>query len=439
MKKSRELMRVIGVLASLLFVMVFTLLGTGAVQAQSSEVRTVKVGWFSDLTGPLADTQPARLPGGRDYFKYVNEQGGIKGKGGVVKVDVLWVDDKSNPTIALETYEKWRRDPDLVVTSNLLAVVIAALEDKLRTDKIPCVYGAGTVSVVMEPLRDYIYMTGPPRDRQIAAVVDWVLKNWKEKKPPKFAVIGNDQGWAKHCVYNGGGAKYAQARGLEVVRLIVPLFPTDTTSELRKIKEAGVNFIYSVISPMTASILLKDAYRVGLNIPIILDQACGDYDVVVKLKEAGEGIYITPAAMPFHNVAEQFMTPGLRKVTEIYAKYNPQKTPAHITYSYGFRDALIISEGIRLALEKVSAKELNGEALKKYGFGAMKDFDPMSLTGPITFPPDTHIGQNSVVLVQLKGGKVHVPLNWTEAPFVTETRLLKSPYLKPGKWEELIK
>jgi branched-chain amino acid transport system substrate-binding protein len=438
MKKSRGLMRVIGVLASL-FMMVLTLLGIGAVQAQSSEVRTVKVGWWIDLTGPDSNALAPGFYGGRDYFKYVNEQGGIKGKGGVVKVDVLWVDDKSNPTIALETYEKWRRDPDLVVTTSCMGSVVNAAAEKLKADKIPCVYAAGTVSVVMEPLKDYIYMTGPPRDRQIAALVDWVLKNWKEKKPPKFAMTSCDMGWAKHCLINGGGAKYAKARGVDVVeKIIMPSFPTDTTGELRKLKEAGADFVYCVMTPMTASVLLKDAYRMGLKMMFVFDQACA-YNLMLPLKEASEGIYITPAGMPFQNVAEEFMTPGLRKAAEIYSKYNPDKPVAHGVTSHGFRDALIISEGIRLALEKVSAKELNGEALKKYGFGAMKDFDPMSLTGPITFPPDTHIGQNSVVLVQLKGGKVHVPLNWTEAPFVTETRLLKSPYLKPGKWEELIK
>lgn len=434
-------LRMVIIVSALMFVMLFTLLGTGVVQAQTSAIRTVKVGWWTDLTGPLADSVGTQLKGGQDYFKYVNEEeGGIKGKGGVVKVEMLWVDHKCNPTIALEAYARWRTDPNLVIVQDCLASIVMAAEDKLKADKIPCLYHAGTLQVVMEPIRDYVYMTGFPRDMIIAGAVDWFLGNWKEKKPPKFAMISCDQGWAKHCMFEGGGAKYAKARGVEVVQqVVVPTFPTDTTSELRKIKEAGANFIYGNFCPMTAAIVLKDAYRMGLNIPIILDQCNQGPEIIGLLKEAGEGVYVTPTVMPFEGLAEEFMTPGLKKAAMIHAKYNPGKRVADApNYMMGLRQAIAIGEIMRLTLEKVSAKDLNGEALKKYGIDAMKDFDCWGLNGPMYFPTDTHIGQHSWLMVQQKGGKLYPVVKWQEAPFVTDTKLIKSSHLKPGTWKELL-
>lgn len=440
MEKRKGLTNVIVVLA-LLFAMVFTLLGTRATQAQTPAVRTVKVAWATDLTGPTGDTVGTQLKGGQDYFKYVNEEeGGIKGKRGVVKIDLLWIDHKSDPNIALEAYTRWRTDPNLVVATECLTNVFLAGADMWNSMKIPFVFIGGNVKVVMNPLRDYVYMPSVTRDMDIAGVVDWFLANWKEKKPPKFVNIGVDQPWSKFALFEGGGSKYAQARGVEVLKpVIIPTFPTDTTTELRKIKEAGVNFIYATCCTQTAIMLAKDAYRIGLKIPIVFDQCCQGPDIVGLLGEAGEGLYMTPPVTPFESLAEEFMTPGLKKAAAIFTKNNPGKRVADLpNYALGFRNGLVIGEVIRLALDKVSPKELNGEAIKKYGFDAMKDFTCWGLNGPMSYPPDTHVGGNHWLLIQQKGEKLYPIVNWKEGPFVTDTHMIRSPYLKPGPWKDLL-
>ena len=420
-----------------LFSMVFILLiGIRPIQAQVE--RTVKVGWFTDLTGPLADSVGTQFPGAEDYFRYLNEkEGGIKVKEGTVKVKMLWVDDKSDPTIAVEAYERWRKDPDLIITRTCLSSIMMAVEDKLAADKIAGLYAAGTLKVVMEPVRDYVYMVGFPRDMVIAGVVDWFLASWKKKEPPKFAMISCDQGWAKHCMNEGGGAKYARARGVQVVKqIVVPTFPTDTTSELREIKEAGADFLYGNFCPMTAVIILKDARRLGLDIPIILDQCCNGPDILELAGKASEGVHFTPNTAQFKGLAKKFMNPGLKKVEKIHEMYRPGKSVD--SYVMGCKDAALITEFIKLALKKVSIKQLNGEAIKKYGIDAMKGFDCEGLSGPMYFPPDSHLGQHTWQMLQQRNGELVPVVNWAEAPFVTDTQLIKSKYLNPGTWKELL-
>lgn len=416
-------------------------LGTVATGASAEEARTVKVGWWTDQTGPLADAIGDMLKGGQDYFRYVNEElGGIKGKGGTVKVEMLWVDHKSNPTIALEAYERWRTDKDLVITHASLSSIVLAAEDKLEADKIPCLYQAGSLNVVMDPIRDYIYMSGFPRDMVIAGLVDWILENNKGKEPPKMAVIAVDQGWAKHSMNEGGGIKYAQARGVSVVKkLVVPTFPTDTTAELREINQAGADFIYGTFCQQTGAIVLKDAYRMGLKIPIIMDQCNAGPEIVEKLGPAAEGVYLTPAIRIYEGLSRAYWNPGLENMKKIYEKYNPGKKLADTpSYPNGYRQALLIRKIIEMALDKVSAQNLNGEALKRYGIDAMKGFTCEGLNGPMGFPPDTHVGLDSMQLLQVKGGEIQVVLDWVQTPFVTDTKLIESPYLKPGNWKDLL-
>jgi ABC-type branched-subunit amino acid transport system substrate-binding protein len=431
----KEFLEKVVAIAGLSFVM-FTFLGISGVEAQVE--RTVKVGWFTDLTGPLADSVGTQFPGAQDYFRYLNEtEGGIKVKEGRVKVNLLWVDDKSDPTIAVEAYERWRKDPDLIITRSCLSSVVMAVEDKLGADKVPILYAAGTLKVVMEPVRDYVYMVGFPRDMVIAGLVDWFFEKWQKKEPPKFAMISNDQGWAKHCMLEGGGAKYAKARGMNVVKqIVVPTFPTDTTSELRAIKEAGADFIYGNFCPMTAVIVLKDARRVGLDIPIILDQCCNGPDILELAGKTSEGVYFTPNTAQFKGLAKQFMNPGLKKAEKMHEMNRPGKSVD--SYVMGVKDAALITEFIKMALKKVSIKQLNGEAIKKYGIDVMKGFDCEGITGPMHFPPDNHLGMHYWHMYQQRNGELVPVVDWREAPFVTDSQLLKSKYLKPGTWKELL-
>jgi len=407
--------------------------------AQADVERTVKVGWFTDLTGPLADSVGTQFPGAVDYFRYLNEkEGGIKVKGGTIKVELLWVDDKSDPTIAVEAYERWRKDPDLIVVRSCLGTVMNALQDKLKADKIPGQYAAGTLSVVVEPVRDYVYMIGFPRDLVLAGVVDWLLQGWKKKEPPKLAVLSCDQSWAKQFVTHSGAFQYAKARGVNVVRqVVVPTFPTDTTSELRDIKNSGADLLYGAFCPMTAVIVLKDVRRVGLDIPIVLDQCNNGPDVMKLAGKASEGCYFTPTTAQFEGLAKSAMTAGLEKAKMLHDSYRPGK-PVD-SYVMGVMNGILLTECIKLAAAKVGIKELNGEAIKKYGMDAIAGFTADGLEGPMYFPPDTHLGQHAWQMLQNKNGELVPVVKWTEAPFLTDTQLIKSPYLKPGNWKNLLK
>ncbi|MEW6616383.1 MAG: ABC transporter substrate-binding protein [Thermodesulfobacteriota bacterium] len=62
---------------------------------QAKEVRgvtddTIKIGTIADMTGPVSETFIPYVFGARNYFKYINDKGGINGR----KVKVLLEDDR---------------------------------------------------------------------------------------------------------------------------------------------------------------------------------------------------------------------------------------------------------------------------------------------------------------------------------------------------------
>ena len=75
--------------------------------SQAEEVRgvrddTIKIGTIMDMTGPAADNLMPYAIGVRNYFKYINDKGGINGR----KVKVIVEDDRYTIPMAMAAFKK---------------------------------------------------------------------------------------------------------------------------------------------------------------------------------------------------------------------------------------------------------------------------------------------------------------------------------------------
>lgn len=415
-----------------------TILAT-RVKAAPAPVRLIKMGWCTDFTGPSSASVGPQFWGAQDYFKYLNTQGGIKAKGGVVKVETLWIDAACKLDRCLEAYERWKADPDFLVTFNTWTSFGLALKDKCEADQIIHNY-CGMTADVDWPVSEWTYGTNPTHSDSCGQFVDWVMENWREKRPPRMAFLKVEFAYGKETADVGGG--YARARGMEITGVeTVPGLPTDTTIQLKKLAAGNPDYIYLIMTSDQSAVVVKDAYRLNLGIKLVHCSTSPPSELVHFCgKEASNGVMAMIVTLHPVFLDKKFITPEIQKAIDLFNKYRPgEKMEAKGDYFKGVAAALVAGEAVRLALEHVSAQELNAKSLNKYGYQRVRNFNPWGLQGLYNYPPDDHRGCDSGALTIIEDGVIKLLTKWDKTPIMTTERLIWSKYVKAGTWEEIAK
>jgi len=101
--------------------------GTGDVQAKEKEVIFLAL---SDYTGPIAGLAVGADMGLADYFKYINDKGGVEG----IKLKFIGVDTRYDVARAISAYRKYRRAPGLLVVNGYSTGLGKAIERMATKD-----------------------------------------------------------------------------------------------------------------------------------------------------------------------------------------------------------------------------------------------------------------------------------------------------------------
>jgi len=82
----------------------------------------------------------------------------------------------------------------------------------------------------------WVVATQPPYDDSLCTMADWIANNWKEKRPPRLALLLGD--------YASGRSPelakwYCEKRGVKVVAVeYCALLPTDTSDLLIRTRDS---------------------------------------------------------------------------------------------------------------------------------------------------------------------------------------------------------
>lgn len=416
-----------------------TILITSAESAQDP-VRVIKMGWCTDFTGPGASSVGPQYWGAEDYFRYLNDQGGIKGKGGTVKVETLYIDTAAKIDKCIEAYEGWKSDPNFLAIFDTWTSFGLALKPKCEADQIIHNYCGMTASVDW-PVSEWTYGTNPTHMDSCGQFIDWVKANWREKRSPRMAFLKVEMlGWGNETAEAGGN--YARARGIEITGMeAIPGLPTDTSAQLRKLAGGKPDYIYLCMNCDQSAVVVKDAHRINLGITLVHASTSPPSDLIYFCgKEASNGVMEMIVTLNPIFLDKKFITPGIQKSIDLFNKYRPGvKMESRGDYFKGLGAALVAGEAIRLALEQVSAQELNTKTLNKYGYQRIKDFNPWDLQGKYNYPPDDHRGCNSGAVTRIENGAVELLTKWEKTPIMTTEKLIWSKYVEPGTWAEIAK
>jgi len=117
----------------------------------------------------------------------------------------------------------------------------------------------------------------------------------------------------------------------------------------------------------------------------------------------GDGYVCAGSFPPFDDLS----TPGIRFIHEIQKKYHPEKWVGHIQYVGGLLEAMIQTEALRLAMQKIPFEKLTRADVLNYGFYQIKNLDTGGLSStPLTYGPSKIEGVDAVRVDQLQKGKI---------------------------------
>ncbi|KAF0118884.1 MAG: amino acid/amide ABC transporter substrate-binding protein HAAT family [bacterium] len=373
----------------------------GSIPSYAEEVRgvtddTIKVGVVLDMSGPVANLLLPCWEAYKNYFRYINEQGGIHGR----NVKMILEDDRYTIPASVAAYKK------LVFKDKVLAILFMggsgqhkALYDRIEKDKVPVVTGAWSYHV-SRPFKRYSFQPTNDNVDEIKMIVDYIVNNVK-KEELRLAYVYADNEAGKSGLEQL--EKSIKLYGLKLLaKEVVGFGDVDASSQVMNLKKDKINYIVSMTAGRGTFALLKDARKFGYSPAVMSSFHLMGEDTVRIAGKAAENQYGVSTCASWYDDA-----PGVARMKEVTLRYHPvSKEPKYAEdfgsnryYTKGWLGALIFAEGAKRA-----GKDLNHETLVT-GLEKIRDFDTGGLTAPISYGPDRRKANDSGKFYKADVGK----------------------------------
>lgn len=373
MKQKKKLAFVLMCVCSVVLILTGNPLFAGEVPGVTKD--KIIIGTISPLTGKIAMVGVPIANAIKDYFSYINEQGGINGR----RVDVICEDGKYDPPQAIASLKKLLdRDKIFACASTSGTPITSALSPTISREKLPSMAPIPSYGIFGLKSPKYLFSYGPYYAEQVAFNIEHILFTLRAKNP-RIAFFYQDDEFGKDG-YRGFKAAVEKYNLNVVATEKYTRGAIDISSQVLNMKRANPDFLIITAIPSHSIMLLKEAKRQGLRVPIF---SCANARLEVVIKVAGdasENYYCAEyIALP-----NETHIPGMAKLIEIRNKRNPKSKVPPKYHILSYVNALILGEGLKRA-----GKDLNREKLRD-ALESIKDFDTKGLTGPISFSPRDH-------------------------------------------------
>ena len=374
-----------GVYVSITFVIMF-LMCFFVRQVYSGEIRgvseeTIKIGIMFSQTGAVASSGIPYTTAARNYFRYINEAGGIHGR----KIKTIVEDDRYSIPLAFAAFKK------LVYRDKVLALMalggtgpMYALYESIQKDKMPSL-GAGLPESCVKPHKRYVFIPGGTYREMMEVLCDYIMNDLPVKKP-RIAVVVPDHE-AGHQDFKSFVERLEQY-GIKIAdKEILNFGAMEATTQVLSIKKANVDYVVmggSIVQNCT--VLLRGMRKFGVSVPVFGSWATCSEDLV---EVSGEAAKNYSGVNKFASWYED--TPGVKLMREITKKYKTgeKKLFRSRLYTQGWLSAMIYAESMKRA-----GRDLDGETLVNT-LEALRNFESGDLTAPITYGKNDHSGNRS--------------------------------------------
>lgn len=355
----------------------------------------ILIGNIQDLSGPIKELGLLIPAGTNMYLDYINAQGGIHGR----QIKMLIEDHGYNPQKAVVAAKKLIEKDQVFCLYNVIGTSPAeALRPILEESNVPLVAPAtnsSSMSDMSQQAAKYIFHTDAGYDLQTRVLIDYILENNTEAKIG-FAYQDDDYG-ANALL---GCAEAEEKHGITVQKEKFQRGATDFVSQTMNFMKGGMTDVIIggiVREPVT---IMKTAQKIGYKAKFYGLGPTVDPRVGELAGEAGEGFIA--AYWAYHPDSDES---GPTLYRELCEKNNVPEKMRGLYHYYGFATAHVLVEGLRKA-----GKYPTRERMIK-GLETLINWDS-GVFPPMTYSRNDHAGIESVILLQLQGGKQVAITDW---------------------------
>lgn len=201
----------------------------------NSEPLPIKIGLTLGLTGIYSDIADQQMKGFRLWEKEINERGGILGR----RVEVFIYDDKGDPNVSKELYERLMKDSEVDLIfgpySSAITEAVAPIANKY---KYPMLTSGASADSIWEKGYNYIFGVYEPASKYSLGFLKMLIIN----NIDGIALIYADDSFSENVA--NGTKKWAKRLGLSI--LYIGSFKKSTkdfTSVVKKAKESGAKVL----------------------------------------------------------------------------------------------------------------------------------------------------------------------------------------------------
>ncbi|MET4201640.1 ABC transporter substrate-binding protein [Bradyrhizobium sp. LA6.12] len=353
--------------------------------------KTIKIGMFAPLSGANMAYGFDVANAARMYYDKINKDGGINGR----KIEVVLEDDRCNANDLVAAVKKLvEQDQVFLLNGGSCSAAVVAAKDYVVRSKIPLIMLNASGDGALYPPTDYIFGAFSISQYAVGgAIIDFAAKTLGAKK---IAYINHDDAYG---VWNLEGSK-ADAEAHKVNLLVESISPTitDVTAPFFKLRAANPDAIAIVTYARPAALLIKKAYELGFNKPIILSVTG-----TANLSQLAENVGSKDALNNFYVQDVLADLPGGPKIKWVYDMYKaaypdlaakPDHPQAYMPY--GIPSAMSIVNALKDAGPQPTREKVL-DALKK------QNFDSGVMAGPVVFGPQERAANKSTIFIKFDG------------------------------------
>ena len=343
------------------------------------------IGTLSPLTGPIAMVGIPIADAVKDYFASINDQGGIYGR----KIEVISEDDKYEPPQAIASLKKLiDRDKIFACASTSGTPITAAVAPTVEREKLPSMAPIPAYGIFEPKPPKYIFAYGPFYADQVIFNIEYILFTLKARDP-KLAFFYQDDDFGQDG-YRGFKTAVEKYKLNVVATEKYTRGAIDISSQVLNIKRANPDFLIITAIPSHSIMLLKEAKKLGLTIPVF---SCANARLEEVIKVAGDAADIYYCA-EYTALPNETNIPGMAKLIQNRNKRNPAEKVPPKYYILSYVNALILGEGI-----KKVGKNLTREKLIS-ALESLKGFNTEGLTGSISYSQNDHCPMTAMRVVK---------------------------------------
>lgn len=356
----------------------------------------IVIGGSNSFSGPLAFTGEQLTKMGVDlYFKVVNDGGGIAGR----KVRTVFYDDGFKPQDAVANTRKLVEQDGIfaVIAPQGTAPVVATLE-YLESNKVPLLFPYQGSPVTRG--KKYVFSGMTLYDRQSKMMIDYLAGQRKFKT---FATLYQDDEYGKSFLtaFEKDLARHgAKMVATEPIKRGV----TDVSAQMAKLRAAGPQVTFLVLTPGPGAQALKERQKIGWNDTLLVSS--GPLTDERYLALAGEGAAEGVEGLSLWPDPLTSDLPGIKQYREAMQKYFAKNEPNRYSLA-GYFAAMLFTDGAKRA-----GKTLTRESLIT-ALESIRGFDS-GILPPLTIGPD-HETQKAGFWVRVEKGRFKQLTDWLKS------------------------